>query len=243
MKQPADQAPPRFGHPPSSARKPASPLTDTTTNDRNKLGATRTIHTDSPSSSPSVTTTFFATRPTPLPLPTQNTHIHNVQPLIQNTGRPPRRLAQLPRLGSSNGRCGASACEEAHGCLPRRVSLPHPPVPCASGIDRNTDMSDDNRLFGFLFGCVLSGGAVYSYLFQEYKTSNELLTEDIYVRSLPFPDPRCAVPGWVGVLPIRQPRSAGREADMLMRRLPQTLRQSVNSLTNYVQALEQKSKK
>ncbi|KAK0383221.1 hypothetical protein NLU13_9134 [Sarocladium strictum] len=57
-------------------------------------------------------------------------------------------------------------------------------------------------LFGFLFGSVLSGGAVYSYLVQEYKTSNDLLTEDIY-----------------------------------------TLRQSVNSLTNYVQALEQKSKK
>ncbi|KAH8177640.1 hypothetical protein LIA77_02722 [Sarocladium implicatum] len=56
-------------------------------------------------------------------------------------------------------------------------------------------------LFGFLFGCVLSGGAVYSYLVQEYKTSNDLLTEDIY-----------------------------------------TLRQSVNGLTNYVQALEQRSK-
>lgn len=37
------------------------------------------------------------------------------------------------------------------------------------------------RLFGFLFGSVLSGGAVYSYLVQEYKTSNDLLTEDIYV--------------------------------------------------------------
>ncbi|KAL2207253.1 hypothetical protein CC79DRAFT_1356954 [Sarocladium strictum] len=57
-------------------------------------------------------------------------------------------------------------------------------------------------LFGFLFGCVASGGAVYSYLVQEYKTSNDLLTEDIYA-----------------------------------------LRQSVNGLTNYVQALEQKSKK
>ncbi|UNI15134.1 hypothetical protein JDV02_001698 [Purpureocillium takamizusanense] len=35
-------------------------------------------------------------------------------------------------------------------------------------------------LFGFLFGCVLSGGAVYSYVLNEYKTSNDLLTEDIY---------------------------------------------------------------
>lgn len=38
------------------------------------------------------------------------------------------------------------------------------------------------RLFGFLFGTVLSGSAVYSYLVSEYKTSNDLLTEDIYVR-------------------------------------------------------------
>lgn len=39
-----------------------------------------------------------------------------------------------------------------------------------------------SRLFGFLFGCVLSGGAVYSYVLGEYKASNDLLTEDIYVR-------------------------------------------------------------
>ncbi|EHK45202.1 uncharacterized protein TrAtP1_003443 [Trichoderma atroviride] len=35
-------------------------------------------------------------------------------------------------------------------------------------------------LFGFLFGSVLAGGSVYSYVLQEYKASNELLTEDIY---------------------------------------------------------------
>lgn len=32
-----------------------------------------------------------------------------------------------------------------------------------------------------MFGSVLAGGAVYSYVLQEYKASNELLTEDIYV--------------------------------------------------------------
>ncbi|PHH64197.1 hypothetical protein CDD81_4944 [Ophiocordyceps australis] len=36
-------------------------------------------------------------------------------------------------------------------------------------------------LFGFLLGCVVSGGAVYNYLLQEYKTSNDILTEDIYI--------------------------------------------------------------
>ncbi|KAG6033719.1 hypothetical protein E4U41_006824 [Claviceps citrina] len=35
-------------------------------------------------------------------------------------------------------------------------------------------------LFGFLFGSVLAGSAVYTYLLQEYRASNDLLTEDIY---------------------------------------------------------------
>lgn len=39
-----------------------------------------------------------------------------------------------------------------------------------------------NRLFGFFFGSTLAGGAVYYYALQEYKASNEMLTEDIYVR-------------------------------------------------------------
>lgn len=39
-----------------------------------------------------------------------------------------------------------------------------------------------NSLFGFFFGSTLAGSAVYYYVLQEYKTSNELLTGDIYVR-------------------------------------------------------------
>ncbi|KAG5973513.1 hypothetical protein E4U55_000481 [Claviceps digitariae] len=35
-------------------------------------------------------------------------------------------------------------------------------------------------LFGFLFGSVLAGSAVYTYLLQEYRAYNDLLTEDIY---------------------------------------------------------------
>ncbi|KAH8197524.1 hypothetical protein TruAng_008307 [Truncatella angustata] len=37
-------------------------------------------------------------------------------------------------------------------------------------------------LFGFLLGSTLAGAGVYGYVLQEYKASNELLTEDIYVR-------------------------------------------------------------
>lgn len=38
------------------------------------------------------------------------------------------------------------------------------------------------RLVGFLLGSGVAGVAVYSYILDEYKVSNELLTEDIYVR-------------------------------------------------------------
>ncbi|KAI0378819.1 hypothetical protein F5Y04DRAFT_140970 [Hypomontagnella monticulosa] len=37
-------------------------------------------------------------------------------------------------------------------------------------------------LFGFLLGSTLAGAGVYGYVLREYKASNELLTEDIYVR-------------------------------------------------------------
>ena len=40
------------------------------------------------------------------------------------------------------------------------------------------------RLFGFLLGSTLAGASVYYYILEEYKVSNEMLTEDIYVRGL-----------------------------------------------------------
>lgn len=38
------------------------------------------------------------------------------------------------------------------------------------------------RIFGFLFGSVATGAGMYYYVMDEYRASNELLTEDIYVR-------------------------------------------------------------
>ncbi|KXX74261.1 hypothetical protein MMYC01_208774 [Madurella mycetomatis] len=35
-------------------------------------------------------------------------------------------------------------------------------------------------LFGFFLGSTLAGGTIYYYAIQDYKASNELLTEDIY---------------------------------------------------------------
>lgn len=36
-------------------------------------------------------------------------------------------------------------------------------------------------MFGFLLGSALAGAGTYYYILEEYKVSNELLTEDIYV--------------------------------------------------------------
>ena len=38
------------------------------------------------------------------------------------------------------------------------------------------------RVLGFLTGSVAAGAAVYYYVLDEYRLSNEMLTEDIYVR-------------------------------------------------------------
>lgn len=40
-----------------------------------------------------------------------------------------------------------------------------------------------HSLFGFLLGSVIAGAGLYYYVIDEYKVSNELLTEDIYVRA------------------------------------------------------------
>ncbi|MCJ1273331.1 hypothetical protein MMC21_001121 [Puttea exsequens] len=36
-------------------------------------------------------------------------------------------------------------------------------------------------IFGFLLGSTLAGAGTYYYILEDYKVSNELLTEDIYV--------------------------------------------------------------
>jgi hypothetical protein len=42
------------------------------------------------------------------------------------------------------------------------------------------------RLFGFLTGATASGAGMYYYVIDEYRVSNQLLTEDIYVRLPPL---------------------------------------------------------
>ena len=43
-------------------------------------------------------------------------------------------------------------------------------------------MNSGASIFGFLSGSTLAGAGAYYYVLEEYKVSNELLTEDIYVR-------------------------------------------------------------
>ena len=49
--------------------------------------------------------------------------------------------------------------------------------------NRGTRLTFD-RLFGFLLGATASGAGMYYYVIDEYRVSNQLLTEDIYVRHL-----------------------------------------------------------
>jgi hypothetical protein len=58
------------------------------------------------------------------------------------------------------------------------------------------------RIFGFLLGVTAAGAASYFYVYEEYKVTNDLLTEDIDVCSLPHPqheptaDEKCRTFGW-----------------------------------------------
>jgi hypothetical protein len=46
----------------------------------------------------------------------------------------------------------------------------------------DTEQLTSLRLFGFLFGATTAGAGMYYYVIDEYRVSNQLLTEDIYVR-------------------------------------------------------------
>jgi hypothetical protein len=50
---------------------------------------------------------------------------------------------------------------------------------------RLTHFFSSRRVFGFLIGTVLAGSGLYYYVVDEYKISNRLLVEDIYVSTDP----------------------------------------------------------
>jgi hypothetical protein len=54
-----------------------------------------------------------------------------------------------------------------------------------------------HSIFGFLLGSVLAGSGLYYYVVDEYKVSNELLTEDVYVSAV------CsAYVDWISILTL-----------------------------------------
>ena len=59
--------------------------------------------------------------------------------------------------------------------------------PCVRGLVFVLVAATDSfcdRVLGFLSGSAAAGAAVYYYILSEYRTANEMLSEDIYVCSV-----------------------------------------------------------
>ena len=59
-------------------------------------------------------------------------------------------------------------------------------IHCCLPVKSSANYAVEHRLFGFLTGAVASGAGMYYYVVDNYRVSNELLTEDIYVRRTSF---------------------------------------------------------
>lgn len=78
-----------------------------------------------------------------------------------------------------------SACQKARWSFSRRVlqALCKEPINGFIVLNNLTHiLIIPISLFGFLSGAVFAGATVYYYILGEYRVSNEMLTEDIYVR-------------------------------------------------------------
>lgn len=101
-------------------------------------------------------------------------------------------------------------------------------------------------IFGFLFGSVLASTAVYSYVLQEYRASNDLLIEDIYVGVFPLqrsqtqPQIEERYTCHLGISTCRKKPCYAKPQLTFDAICQQTLQASVTRLTNYVKALEEK---
>ena len=83
------------------------------------------------------------------------------------------------------GRCRCSCCssgQEAGGRFSRRVRDDSSSQCCLPYYVVCANTTFTHRLFGFLLGATTAGAGMYYYVIDEYRISNELLTEDIYVR-------------------------------------------------------------
>ncbi|KAK3066619.1 hypothetical protein LTR53_016965 [Teratosphaeriaceae sp. CCFEE 6253] len=92
------------------------------------------------------------------------------------------RTAATPRIAASVLR--PSISQQTQRAF--RTSIPRlqETVIAAPPVVRKPVGAFRGTLFGFLLGSVLAGSGLYYYVIDEYKVSNELLTEDIYVRTV-----------------------------------------------------------
>lgn len=103
-----------------------------------------------------------------------------------------------------------------------------------------------SRLTGFLLGSVLAGAGVYYYILEEYKISNELLTEDIYVSFGCFVSLLLIIWGGfngerdVGGRWLQGERNKNKDEDKANHAILQSLQNSVQRVHTYVQSLEEK---
>lgn len=108
----------------------------------------------------------------------------------------------------------------------------------------------DDRLLGFLLGSTAAGTALYYYVIDEYKVSNELLTEDIFVclsLYLPLPDLSIQSPSAYLFSPFPSgsiPQLFISNHFSLLTRYPplQALQSAVQRIEGYVKTLEEKVK-
>jgi hypothetical protein len=76
---------------------------------------------------------------------------------------------------------GMTCCAFRFGWFLRAINIR---TNVCTSIEADTFFSS-HRVFGFLIGTVLAGSGLYYYVVDEYKISNRLLVEDIYVSTDP----------------------------------------------------------
>jgi hypothetical protein len=91
------------------------------------------------------------------------------------------RATMFSTLSRGSSAAAAAALRRGIHTTPRLASEYAAPVMAALPA-RQPVGAFRGGLFGFLVGSALAGAGVYGYLVKEYKASNDLLTEDIYVR-------------------------------------------------------------
>lgn len=172
--------------------------------------------------------------------PRVNKHNGFAHPQIDHAPAPLPLNTKLSNLCPQIRRCHASTSTEAGRRVQRRVSFSTVSVRDRVLPDLRpfANVIVLSRLFGFLLGSTLAGAGVYYYVLDEYKVSNSLLTEDIYVRPpqllCPFPTAGSAARALVGIY-TKCMRCWHR-----LTNIKQSLQASVQRVHTYVQTLEEK---